>query len=655
MVRDLSTIVGLGKPTWAAGAIGLLVFLTLFLVRYTGLLQSPELAAYDLVLQLKADTAAREQRVVVIGIEEADIQRLAAWPPSDAVVAETIERLAGLGPSVIGVDMYRDRPVPPGSDRLAQLLQSNADVVFVEKFGSTSARSVAPPAVLVGTEQVGFSDLPVDTDGVVRKSLLFLDNGETVQYSFSLRLALRYLQDFNIVPQPGESDPAFLRLGPTTIRPFEANDGAYTGADARGYQYMLTFDEGAAPFTIYSLTDLHQGRISARDIEGKIVLVGVVADSVKDYFVTPFQRQGGSSAGMPGVVLHAHSISQLLRYALDGTEQLGILAESTEFAWILLWTVAGTLAALMVRSLLWLSLVMALGPGILIAVSYAGFIAGWWIPLVPAMLAWLGSGALVSAYNSGHEKAQRRLVMELFSRHVSADVAEEIWKQRDKFSSGGRLESKKITATVLFSDLEDFTPVSETLDPVNLMEWLNQYMDSMAGIVMKHGGFVDDYYGDAIKANFGVPMGRDSQQGITRDAVSAVRCALAMRREMVHLNRRWAAQGMPEVRMRIGICTGPVVSGCLGSSQRMKYTTIGDTVNTAARLEGYGKQANTVRADDGYCRILLSASTAERLDQHFETEVVGSLELKGKAKPLRVFRVAAETALQVNPVEEGAL
>jgi len=416
---------------------------------------------------------------------------------------------------------------------------------------------------------------------------------------------------------------------------------------------MLGFSEGPYPFKVFSLTDLLNGRITAGDIKNKIVLIGVVADSVKDYFATPHRQKTGLASGMPGVVLHAHSVSQLLHFALDGEKQLQVLKEWQEYTWMFVWVLAGVAAGLWVRSLIWFSIVLALGPAVLVATTYGSFVAGWWVPPVPAILSWLASGALVTAYISGHEKAQRHLVMDLFSRHVSPDVAQELWKQRDRFSAGGRLETKKITATVLFSDLENFTPVSEALDPVELMNWLNQYMDAMAGIVMEHGGFVDDYYGDAIKANFGVPMGRNTPEGIAEDALNAAQCALAMRAEMDRLNRRWALQGLPQVRMRIGICTGPVVSGCLGSSRRMKYTTIGDTVNTAARLESYGKLPDTAGENDGYCRIMLSESTAINLEGKFNVELVGSIPLKGKANPVKVFRIANPSQEPGKSVKEG--
>jgi adenylate cyclase len=192
---------------------------------------------------------------------------------------------------------------------------------------------------------------------------------------------------------------------------------------------------------------------------------------------------------------------------------------------------------------------------------------------------------------------------------------------------------------VLFSDLEEFTQVSEKLEPITLMQWLNSYMERMAELVMEHGGMVDDYYGDAIKANFGVPLKRTREAEFGIDATGAVNCALAMCEEVRRLNVELQGIELPTIRMRIGICTGEVVAGCLGSARRMKYTTIGDTVNIAARLESYGKEPMQNDRDGCICRIMIAESTAQYLDGNIQTEYVGSLPLKGKSERVSVYCV----------------
>jgi adenylate cyclase len=230
-------------------------------------------------------------------------------------------------------------------------------------------------------------------------------------------------------------------------------------------------------------------------------------------------------------------------------------------------------------------------------------------------------------------------MMDLFAKHVSPDVARELWRQREQFYSDGRLETRMLTVTVLFSDLANFTPVAEALEPPALMDWLNEYMETMAGLVMDHGGVVDDYYGDAIKANFGVPLPHTTDDEIADDARRAVDCALAMAEALKRLNAVRAREGVPPVRMRLGISTGQVVAGCLGSAKRMKYTTIGDVVNTAARLESYGKEVGGPDDPPEDAKILVAGETVERLGDRYEAEQVGQLSLKGKSKVVAAYRV----------------
>jgi adenylate cyclase len=254
-------------------------------------------------------------------------------------------------------------------------------------------------------------------------------------------------------------------------------------------------------------------------------------------------------------------------------------------------------------------------------------------------MAWLGSAALVTAYMLNQEKKERALLMQLFSRHISPEVAKTIWQQRDQFMDGGRPRSQKLTATVLFTDLKGFTSVSEKMDPQALLEWLNVYMEAMAQLVMDHGGVVDDYLGDSIKANFGVPLSRITEADIGRDAMAAVNCALAMERELKRLNAVWQQQNLPTVEMRVGIFTGPVVAGSLGSTQRLKYTTVGDTVNIASRLESFDKELVDPDLADSPCRILIGETTLRYLDRQFQTKRVGDTNLKGKDEKVIIHRV----------------
>ena len=646
MARQYLSILIAEKPLLPALALAAMIVAFISLVRVGGFLQLAELTAHDLLLTAAARPQDDTSPLVLVGITEEEIQSLGRWPLTDDMLAGAIEQLLSMEPRVIGVDIYRDQPVPPGGEQLSKLLAASSRVIFIHKVGGGGAIPIEPPAVLQGTDRTGFSDMVIDPDGTVRRGLLFLDDGQQVYFSLPLAVAVRYLAYDGIFPQAGDPDPTHIRLGKTTIPPFESSDGAYIDADAGGYQFLLNFAGGSAAFRQFSLTEVMDSAEAAAAIRNGIVMLGVTADSVKDAFVTPFSHALGGQPAMSGIALHAHITDQLLRMARAGEPPLRSLADRWEYGLIALWGLLGALVAVYIKQLWRFLAVILAGLAVIAVLPYGALLNQLWLPLVPSLLAWLFSAGLVMVLMRGSERSQRKLLMELFSRNVSADVAAEIWEQRNQFMEGGRLAAREVTATVLFSDLENFTPVSERLGPARLMEWLNHYMETMAGLVMRHGGIVDDYYGDAIMADFGVPLARDSEAEIDQDARNAVDCALAMRHIIARLNRENQAKDLPPVRMRVGICTGPMIAGFLGNSQRMKYTTIGDTVNTAARLESYGKEMPQMNAAEGDCRILVSATTAARLGTGYRLEVVGDLELKGKAAPVSVLKVLGRLSKQ---------
>ncbi len=624
------------KPALAGVCIFLVVFVMIEFLRAGGGLQALELAAYDALLRWRPPAEAPDERVVLIKITDRDISMLGHWPISDERLAEAIEKIAHAGPRAIGFDLYRDLPVPPGGERLRSAFESTPQLVFAEKFGRGDEPAVPAPPALVGSDRAGFADLMVDPGGVVRRALLFLDDGERVAYSLPLRLALLYLAAEGIGPEPGSPDPAHIKLGPTTLVPFARDDGAYVDADDRGYQVLLDFHGGLAPFRSYSLEELLAGRMPAEAMRDKLVLVGVTADSVKDFFITPFSGEHDVMASIPGMYLHAHAARQFLRQALDGAPPVRVLTARIEQVWTMLWTAFGVLLAMKLRNLVRLVVALALSLTMLAVGAYVAMGHAWWIPLAPPALGLLAALVMGVAYLASLERTERRFVMEIFAKHVSGDVADEIWRQRDNLLSDGRIEARELTVTVLFSDLADFTPIAEQLSAREMMGWLNDYMECMAGLVFAYGGVVDDYYGDAIKANFGAPLARTTQAEIADDARRAVSCALAMAEAMNEINARYAKQALPPARMRIGLSTGRVVAGCLGSADRMKYTTIGDVVNTAARLQAYGKEIAEL---PGPCTIVIAGTTKELLDDDFDLRFVGDASLKGKQQSVPAWRV----------------
>jgi adenylate cyclase len=351
-----------------------------------------------------------------------------------------------------------------------------------------------------------------------------------------------------------------MRLGRTTIRPFESNDGGYIGADARGYQFLLDYRSAGVPFRSFSLQQLLSGEIPPEAVRGKIVLIGVASASVKDFFYTPLSRGLHETQQTPGIVLHGHIVNQLMRFGLDGDAPITPLREGQEILWILLWGIAGGGIGYRIRGAWLISLAAGCGLAVLTLTAYLVFLYRIWIPVVPPALSFSIAAVISMAYMASQEKRERLLLMQLFSRHVSKEIADSIWQQREQFLNGGRPRSQKLTTTVFFSDLRGFSSLAEKMDPENLMEWLNTYMEAMTRQIMAHGGVIDDYAGDGIKANFGVPLPRSSEEEIRKDAVNAVRCALAMEKDVQALNDQWKRKGLPPAGIRIGIFTGQVGS-----------------------------------------------------------------------------------------------
>jgi adenylate cyclase len=604
----------------------------LLLLRQAGGLQALELEAYDCFTRMRCERLPPDPRVILITISESDLQNQGTWPVNDATLARVLRTILKGRPLAVGLDLFRDVPVPPGQGALDAVLIENRNVIGVMKFGP---QGVLCHQALRSTDQSGFNDILVDPGGIVRRALLYLDDGKTVFYSFPLRLALLYLETLGIHAQADPSRTECMRLGQKTILPLEPNDGGYVRADARGYQFLLDFYGAGREFKSFSLRDLLSGEIDDANFRDKIVLIGVVAESVKDFFYTPLSRSFYEGQHMAGVALHGHVTSQLVRFALGQSSPIRSLDEKQEAAWTLLWGLMGGAAGLMIRSPWRFSMAGLAGLCVLAGSVYVAFVRGWWVPLIPPGMAWTLSAVVSTAYASNREKRERNLLMQIFSRHVSKEIAETIWQQRHEFLENGLPRPQKLIATTLFSDLRGFTTVSEKFAPEDLMEWLNTYLEAMAKVIVAHNGVIDNYAGDGIKANFGVPVPRTKEEEIKGDAFSAVKCALAMEEAMVRLNRVWEEKHLPAVGMRIGIFTGPVVAGLLGGSERFKYTTIGDSVNVASRLESYDKELGK----DRLCRILVGESTMHYVQDRFKAEKLGEASLKGKTEKVVIYRI----------------
>ncbi len=617
-------------PIWMSVLLGQLVFLGLLGLKQIGALESLDLMVYDLTLRSRPMQPA-DRRIVLIDQTENDLRRW-GFPVPDGTLAAVLQRLEQGGARIIGVDKYRDIPVAPGQAELDRVLRQYPNIVWITKFGKNGNQHVPPPPALLGTDRVGFNDLADDAGGVIRRGGLFFDDGKNTTYAFALVMALQYLAPHGIALQADADNPNVVKIGKTSLPPFEQNDGGYLTADAGGYQFLLDYGTMPSRLPLFSFSQLLDGNVPEGAFKDKIVIVGSTAKSLNDHFYTPFSGGTGVNQRIFGIELHAQILNQLLGMALQGDRNIHTLSERNEV--LMLW-LACTLSALLgfgLRSLWLFGLAVSAGVIALCAGTYFAMLHTWWIPVIPSLLGWILAAGTSTAYLSGQERNQRKLLMQIFSTHVSNDVAEAIWREREHFLDGHRPRPQQLTATVMFTDIRGFTTISEHFDPQALFDWLNDYMDVMSTIVLKHHGIINKYIGDAIMALFGVPIPHTTEAEIAQDAVAAVDCALAMRAAIEKMNE--ARPGLPPLGMRIGIFTGKLAAGTLGSSQRVEYTVIGDTVNVASRLESYKGIADTEA-----CRILIGASTLQHLNNRYQTELVGSIQLKGKADAITIYQV----------------
>lgn len=327
-------------------------------------------------------------------------------------------------------------------------------------------------------------------------------------------------------------------------------------------------------------------------------------------------------------------VSQLLD-AADGSRALiSVWPEPGEVMWILGWALIGSLLAWGVRHPV--GLVLASGMALIGLYSICRVLFSYqiWIPLVPPFLAFVGATGFVVIYNAQQAQRQQKMVMKLLGQSTSPEIAETLWQRRNELLEDGKLTGQRLTATLLFTDLKGFSTISEKMPPERLLEWLNEYLEAMTQSVQAHYGVINKFTGDGVMAVFGVPIAHEDQGAIARDTQNAVACALDMGQRLDQLNQHWQQGGLPAVQMRAGIFTGSVVVGSLGSKTRLEYGVIGDSVNTASRLESLDKQRQS-----SSCRVLIAKETLEYLDNRFEVENWGTLALKGKVEPVDVYRV----------------
>jgi CHASE2 domain-containing sensor protein len=374
----------------AANIVSALVIL----VRMAGWLQPLELAIYDTLRVAWAGNQPSD-RILLVGISESDQQNRWHFPLNDGELAELLDRLASWNPRAIGVDLFRERPVGSGGEQLAAVLARHPEIVWGFTLGGENDLGVPAPEPLRNTPRAVFADIVTDPGNIVRRGLLYaaVDAGKT-QMALGVALALRYLRPEGI--QPKKESPDLLRLGQSVISRLVGSRGPYVRLDDRGYQILLDYRGGPEPFQRIGMAEV-MDRDAASRVRNRVVIIGNVAESVHDPFLTPFSSQLIQLTNTPptrGMVIHAHLADQLIRAALDGASGLEALSHHTEMIWIWGWAIAGALVGIAVRRPIPALGALLAGLGALAVIVYGAFGMNFLLPALPAGFAWLGSAGL---------------------------------------------------------------------------------------------------------------------------------------------------------------------------------------------------------------------------------------------------------------------
>ena len=611
----------LGKGLRLAAPFGGALLLLVGL-RLSGIAETLNLLLYDLVTHVRPAPAGASTAITLIGISEQDIS-LYGWPIDDRLLCDAIRQLSEEGAGAIGFDLYRDKGVGPRQECLRQQARSNPRLVSIFNLAeSTGPIPGTPP------ERQAFNDLVLDPDGVVRRQLVHVAGQDNATVGLSLRLVEVYEGDNLLRRQLDQNSGAGSWLEP--------DSGGYFGLDAAGFQQLLQFHQPGS-FPSWTLNQLLRRQVPARFIQNRIVIIGSSAHSLRDLFLVPqsrFSSAGARQMQLTGMELHANLAAGLVRMA-DGRPHSLVALPGWSGSLLLLVALALGVAlgegfATMRRSILTVAAVEVVALTAAVGLLLQGIWVQTSLPLAGLALmagaAWLRRGAA--------SQQQRQQIQQLLGQSTSPAVAQQLWEQRDDLLNDGRFEGRVLPVTIVFSDTCNFTTVSEKLSPADLLAWLNRGMALCVPAITERTGMVNKFTGDGFLAVFGAPLGR----GAEADALDAIEACLAIQHGLEALNSNLAADGAPAMHMRIGVHSGDVLAGSMGSSERLEYAVIGDTVNCASRLESHEKTRQT-----NICRVLVSSATRDLLSPAQRDSLMwehwGSLQVKGRQEPLDVWEL----------------
>lgn len=668
-----------------------LVVLAVFLghaakIYQIGLVTRLDHIIYDARLRLTMPGGV-DERIVILDIDEKSLAtpELGRWPWGRDKVAKLVDKLFDkYGIAALGFDVVNAEPDTssglPVLERLAAAeLKDNAafqtaiaglrqsldhDALFAQAIKGrpvvlgyyfTSVRDarqtgVIPPPVLPAgtfagrpipfTDWAGFGgNLPefqaaaagaghftpiVDEDGIVRRVPMLAEHDKAFYEPLSLVL-VRMLLGFPEV-KPGYPPDRFMSRSYSGLEWISAgkvrvpvDENAAALIPYRGYEHS---------FPYISLSDVYLDRVDENRLRGRIALVGTSAPGLVDLRATPV------GSAYPGVEIHANLIAGMLDGTIKARPAYVLGAEVTLLA------IGGLLLAFLLpflsplRATLTTVAALAVYGGLNLAVWQTAHLV---LPLASSLLVVLAMFALNMSYGYFVESRSKRQFTELFGQYVPPELVDQMARDPGRYT----MEGKSEVLTVLFSDIRGFTSIAEGLDPRDLSQLMNEYLTAMSNVIGEHRGTLDKYIGDAIMAFWGAPVAEPEH------AASAVAAAMDMQAALGPLNATFRARGWPELTIGVGINTGPMRVGDMGSKLRKAYTVLGDAVNLASRLEGLTKRYGTGIIVGEQTRKAVSGIVFRELDR---------VRVKGKDEPVAIFEpIGVEGAIGKSRQEEFRL
>ena len=633
----------------------LVVILTNEELFQVGLLRRLELSTLDYRFGIRGMRGGIDDSsdVVIVEISEDALRSMPApfpWPRS--YYAHLIRNLRAAGARAVGIDLLFSGVDPVSSvhdDSLRVAIKETDIAVLAGK-----REEDRPDVVLASTRQnygniffpgdsaIGLVNLRPDVDGLYRLYNPFftvdVTGGETVDVpTFGFALLNKYFA-LPALTAPRPDGDAFTYADRRIPRYDPASFLINLYGPHRTFRHVnfqdvvddesfTTLDEQESGEAINTFSDPEFGYKVDGTFAGKIVLVGVTVPEYKDVFPAPLARgiQKGDNL-MYGVELHANVIESVIR-----DDFLRLQTFRSEVLMILLLTAASLLVTSWVKSLrvragflvelfgfLWIALLTA---GAIYVSVYLFSHQGLVVKVTSALLAIAGGYAASTVYHLVSERRQRLLIKSMFSTYVNPSVVDELVANPRKLALGGKREE----LTVLFSDIEGFTTMSQGMQPEEIVALLNEYLSGMSVVIFRHAGTLDKYEGDAVMAFWGAPIPQADHP------MRACKAALEMQDAAARLNAQWKESGRPQLRTRIGINTGTMVVGNLGGEGKFDYTVIGDSVNLASRLEGANKEYGT--------RIMVSERTYDAVRSEILGRQVDRMAVVGRSQPVVTYEL----------------